>query len=102
MSGEWGGAGFEFVVEPGKDVYDVEGERLGSVRDIFGDSSNMTARWAVVSMEAQYHVVPLFKAQPHEGDLQIDWARDVVSGSPILDAEFGDDVEERLEEYYGI
>lgn len=91
----------------GQDVVGVEGEKVGSVDDLYVDADSGQPEWVLVNrglFGMAHSVVPLMGARRGgDGGLQVAFTKDAVTKAPDVDA--GTDItvddERRLYEHYG-
>lgn len=95
---------YEFV---GRTVLDRDGEKLGTVKEIYEDQQTGKPEWATVAgglfgLKSQF--VPLAGASPTGEDVQVPVTKDQVRDAPSVDADGGlsEQEERHLFEHYGV
>jgi hypothetical protein len=89
----------------GRDVLDVEGEKIGRLGDVYLDEHDRPA-WAGVRtglFGARESLVPLEGMREAGDDLRVPWERALVKDAPNVDADVALDAEgeRRLFDHYG-
>jgi sporulation protein YlmC with PRC-barrel domain len=88
-------------------IFDIEGERVGTVTDVYVDESTGRPEWLLLDtgfFGRGIHV-PAHRLDPLEGGYRLPYARDVISSSPEVDAgsdQLGEVDERELHAYYGV
>jgi sporulation protein YlmC with PRC-barrel domain len=89
------------------DIFDTEGERIGTVTDVYVDEATGQPEWLLLDtgfFGRGIHV-PAHRLVPHESGYRLPYAKDVVESSPEVDAgseKLGDVDERELYAYYGV
>ena len=91
----------------GRTVIGKDGEKIGTVKDVYTDYQTGKPEWATVSsglFGMKSHFVPLTNASPTRGDIQVPVTTDQVKNAPAVDAngETSEREEQRLFEHYGL
>jgi sporulation protein YlmC with PRC-barrel domain len=90
----------------GKDVFDVEGQKLGGIENIYLDQETRQPEWIGLSaglFGSKRLVVPLEGASPTEKGLQVRFPKDKVKDAPSIQAdEIDQDQEGQLYRHYGL
>lgn len=91
----------------GLTVYDVAGEKIGGVEQVYLDDQSGSPEWATVKtglFGSKETFVPLEGARREGSALHIPHAKELVKGAPRLDAEQHLDLaqEQELYEHYGL
>jgi uncharacterized protein (TIGR02271 family) len=95
---------YEFV---GRRVVDRDGEKLGTVKEIYEDQQTGKPEWATVAgglFGLKSHFVPLAGASPTGEDVQVPVTKNQVQDAPSVDADGGlsEQEERHLFEHYGV
>jgi uncharacterized protein (TIGR02271 family) len=95
---------YEFV---GRTVVDRDGEKLGTIKEIYEDQQTGKPEWATVAgglFGLKSHFVPLVDAAPTGEDIRLPVAKDQVQSAPSVDADGGlsEQEEQHLFEHYGV
>lgn len=94
----------------GKDVYDRDGDQIGSVEDLYVDTEEREVRFLDVGaggflgLGEKHLLIPLEAVTDHDGDrVNVNRHRDQVLGSPPFDAGVvpTTDYQRGLYDYYG-
>ncbi|QEV99723.1 photosystem reaction center subunit H [Microbacterium caowuchunii] len=90
----------------GAHVTDPDGDKIGSVGQIFVDPTTGEPNWATVKtglFGTKESFVPLEGAQDVDGALRLPFTKDVVKGAPRIDddSELSEAEEDELYRYYG-
>jgi sporulation protein YlmC with PRC-barrel domain len=91
----------------GKDIYAVDGEKIGSVRDIFYDDTSGEPEWITVGtgfFGMQERVVPVDLLQPEGENLKVPLTKDKIKDEPdfeIKDGRLSRQDEDRLCSHFG-
>jgi uncharacterized protein (TIGR02271 family) len=88
-------------------VVGSDGEKIGTVKDVYVDHATGKPEWATVSgglFGMKSHFVPLAGATPTGEDVQVPVTKDQVSAAPAVDpdGELSEPEEQRLFEHYGV
>ena len=90
----------------GVDVYSSDGEKIGSVEDIYHDYETRQPEWIGIGtgiFSSKQALVPVEGAELRSDGLFVPYSKDQVKGSPDIDAEEIDEGTERaLYEHYGL
>jgi uncharacterized protein (TIGR02271 family) len=91
----------------GHDLLGIDGEKIGSVNEIYEDASTGKPEWALVTsgfFGTRSHFVPLAGAQLAGDEIRVRVSKDQVKGAPSIDAEgrLSEQEERQLFEYYGV
>lgn len=95
---------YEFV---GRTVLDRDGEKLGTVKEIYEDRDTGEPEWATVAggfLGLKSHFVPLAGAAPTGEDVRVPVTKSQVQDAPSVDpdGELSEQEEQRLFEHYGV
>lgn len=95
---------YEFV---GRTVLDRDGEKLGTVKEIYEDQQTGKPEWATVAgglFGLKSHFVPLAGASPTGENVQVPVTKNQVQDAPSVDADGGlsEQEERHLFEHYGV
>ena len=95
---------YEFV---GRSVLDRDGEKLGTVKEIYEDRDTGAPEWATVAggfLGLKSHFVPLAGAAPSGEDVRVPVTKSQVQDAPSVDpdGELSEHEEQRLFEHYGV
>ena len=90
----------------GRTVLDRDGERIGSVGDVYLDADTDLPAWAGVRtglFGMRESLMPLEGIEEDGDDLRVPWERELVKDAPNVDADVAlePDEEERLFAHYG-
>jgi uncharacterized protein (TIGR02271 family) len=91
----------------GRDLHDSQGEKLGTVKEIYEDQRTGKPEWALVSsglFGTRAHFVPLAGARPEGEQVRVDVTKDQVKDAPSIegDGQLSQEDEQRLFEHYGV
>jgi uncharacterized protein (TIGR02271 family) len=91
----------------GRTVIGDDGEKIGSISEIFVDEVSGEPEWATVHtglFGTKTHFVPLASAAPQGEDVRVPVTKDDVKGAPSIDPEgaLSRDEEATLFDYYGM
>src|SRR5690242_12912115 len=90
----------------GRDLVGADGEKIGSVKEIYEDERTGKPEWALVTsglFGSRSHFVPLAGAEPSGEQVQVQVSKDQVKDAPrISEGELSEQEERRLFEYYGV
>jgi uncharacterized protein (TIGR02271 family) len=90
----------------GRDLLGADGEKIGSVKEIYEDERTGKPEWALVTsglFGTHSHFVPLAGAEPTGEAVRVRVSKDQVKESPTTsEGELSEQEERRLFEYYGI
>ena len=76
----------------GKDIVAADGEKIGSVRDIFYDDTSGEPEWVTVGtgiLGMQERVVPVDTLQPEGDRLKVPFTKDKIKEEPDFDIKDG-------------
>src|SRR4051794_2695780 len=90
----------------GRTVRDQDGEELGTLAELYLDSTTSRPAWAAVKrglLRRTETIVPLEDAREVDGDLYIPYDRATFDGAPDVDpeVELTEEQERSLHEHYG-
>jgi uncharacterized protein (TIGR02271 family) len=91
----------------GRTVLDQDGDKIGTVEDVYTDYQTGEPEWATVSsglFGMKSHFVPLASATPSAEDIRVAVSKDQVQSAPAVDpdGELSETEEQRLFEHYGV
>lgn len=91
----------------GRSVIGSDGEKIGSVTDIYLDHRTSKPEWATVSggfLGMKSHFVPLAGAEPRGEDIRVAVSKEQANDAPSVDpdGELSEHEERRLFEHYGV
>lgn len=93
----------------GADVYDIHGDKIGSVVDLYLDACSGNPAWVMVRtglLGAREAFVPLQQATASDGRVTVAVDKDTVNGAPHIDIDTGAGLgyvqENELYTYYGL
>jgi len=91
----------------GRDVVDKDGDKIGSLEEVYLDTDNGRPEWATVNtglFGMKQSFVPLRDARPAGGKVVVPYSKDQVKDAPSVDpdGELSSDEEERLYSHYGL
>ncbi len=91
----------------GANVFDRQGDKIGTIEDIYLDRETDQPEWVVVKTEllgTRANFVPLRDASSEGDDLRVPYEKDQVSGAPHVDedGELSQQEEAELYGYYGL
>jgi len=90
----------------GTPVYDQDGDRIGSVEEIFYDAQTNQPAWIGIGtgfFGTKRVLVPVEGARPQADGLYVSYAKDKVKDSPDIDSdEISPETEDELYAYYGL
>lgn len=90
----------------GEAVYSSEGEKIGTVEEVFYDEQSNTPEWIGIGtgfLGTKRVLVPIEGATSGEDGLTVPFAKDQVKDSPDVDGdEIGQDTEAELYAHYGL
>ena len=90
----------------GQDLVDNDGDKIGSIEDIYLDRETDQPEWAVVTtglFGTKRTFVPLSDAQPHEEGVRVPFEKATVKDAPRIDpdGELSREDEQTLYQHYG-
>ena len=90
----------------GRDLLGSDGEKIGSVKEIYQDERTGKPEWALVTtglFGSHSHFVPLAGAEPTGEGVRVRVSKDQVKNSPsISEGELSEQEERQLFEHYGV
>jgi stress response protein YsnF len=90
----------------GETVLDQDGEKIGSLKELYLDQDDRPAWGAVHTglLGLRETFVPLSDARPVDGGIEVPFAKDHVKDAPSIDpdAQLSEDEETRLYRHYGL
>lgn len=91
----------------GKTLIDQNGDKVGSIGDVYFDQQTGQPEWAVVNtgmFGLKHSVVPVTQVDVAGDTVRVRWERDVIKGAPQvdLDQELSQQEESDLANYYGL
>lgn len=91
----------------GRDLLGSDGEKIGSVKEIYEDQRTGTPEWALVTsglLASRSHFVPIAGAEPSGEAVQVRVTKDQVKDAPSIDGdgELSEQDERRLFEHYSV
>jgi uncharacterized protein (TIGR02271 family) len=91
----------------GRTVVGQDGDKIGTIKDIYVDHQTGKPEWASVAgglFGTKSHFVPLANASPVGEDVRVPVTKDQVKGAPGVDpdGELSEREEQRLFEHYGV
>jgi uncharacterized protein (TIGR02271 family) len=91
----------------GRALVGSDGEKIGTVKEVYEDQHTGKPEWATVSgglFGMKSHFVPLAGASPAGEDVRVTVTKDQVSAAPSVDpdGELSEQEEQRLFEHYGV
>ena len=72
----------------GEDLHDTDGEKIGSIEEIYLDAESNEPAWALVNtglFGSKRHFVPLRDATESDGALRVPFGKDKVKEAPSVD-----------------
>jgi uncharacterized protein (TIGR02271 family) len=90
----------------GRDLYDSDGDKIGSIDEIYLDRETSDPEWAVVTtglFGTKRTFVPLSEARPSEDGIRVPFEKATVKDAPRIDpdGELSHDEERSLYDHYG-
>ena len=90
----------------GRDLVDNDGDKIGSIEDIYLDRETDEPEWAVVTtglFGTKRTFVPISDAQPHDEGVRVPFEKATVKDAPRIDpdGELSHDEERTLYQHYG-
>jgi uncharacterized protein (TIGR02271 family) len=89
----------------GKTMVDRDGDRIGSISDIYADDETGQPDWALVDtglFGGRSSFVPIGQARPAGGDVQVPYQQQQVKDAPKVEADRHLSVAEELWRHYGL
>jgi hypothetical protein len=87
------------------DVRGADGERLGSVTEIYRDDVTQRPAWVAVDLGGERRFVPLREAELVDGAVRVPYDRELVEDAPAYDPDAGqlrEQDEALLYDHYGL
>lgn len=90
----------------GRPAYDTNGDKIGTIEDVFYDNASQRPEWVSVTtgfFGSKQAVVPISGSSGHEDGLQLAYSTDEVKGAPHIDTDtpLSSDEERELYAHYG-
>ncbi len=97
----------QLLQKRGEDLYDRDGDKIGSIEEIYLDAETGEPEWALVNtgmFGTKSTFVPLKEADEAEGSLRVPYEKAQVKDAPKMDAsgELSQDAEGELYRHYGL
>ncbi len=97
----------ELLAKRGEDLYDNNGDKIGSIEEIYLDAETGAPEWALVNtgmFGTKSTFVPLKEATEEEGSLRVPYDKAQVKDAPKMDAdgELSQEDESQLYSHYGL
>ena len=91
----------------GRDVVDADGDKIGTLEEVYLDTESGRPEWATVKtglFGRKQSFVPLSGSQPEQGQVVVGYTKDQIKDAPSIDpdGELSHDEEERLYRHYGL
>ncbi len=93
----------------GRTVVDSQGEKIGTIEDVYFDKENGKPEWALVNtglFGLKHNFIPISQElqQTSGGKITVSWTKDQVKDAPKVDSnqELSQEEERKLYDYYGI
>jgi uncharacterized protein (TIGR02271 family) len=91
----------------GRDLLDSDGEKIGSIKEIYEDVRTGKPEWGLVTsgfFGTRSHFIPLAGAQPDGEAIRVNATKDQVKSAPSIEGEgqLSEDDERRLFEHYNV
>jgi uncharacterized protein (TIGR02271 family) len=91
----------------GRNLLGQDGEKIGSVKEIYEDERTGKPEWALVTsglFGSRSHFVPLAGAEPSGEDVRVRVSKDQVKAAPSIDGDgqLSEQEERQLFEHYGV
>lgn len=91
----------------GRELVGSDGEKLGTIKEIYEDTATGRPEWALVSsglFGTRSHFVPIAAALPSGEDVKVNLTKDQVTDAPSVEGEgeLTEADEQRLFEHYGV
>jgi sporulation protein YlmC with PRC-barrel domain len=87
-------------------VYDVDGERIGRVYDLFVDDLTSRPEWLLVNSSGVNpdRIIPIVGMQEHEDGVSVPFARRVIDDAPRINWTYGlsEENERRLYDHFDV
>src|SRR5215207_6599264 len=90
----------------GRDVVDADGDKIGTLEEVYLDTDSGRPEWATVKtglFGKKQSFVPLSESQPEQGQVVVNYTKDQVKDAPSIDpdGELSHDEEAQLYRHYG-
>jgi uncharacterized protein (TIGR02271 family) len=91
----------------GRTMVDRDGDRIGTIEDIYADDQSGQPEWALVNtglFGTRSTFVPLVQAGEHDGDVQVPYEKGLVKDAPGVEADqhLSEAEEQQLWRHYGL
>jgi uncharacterized protein (TIGR02271 family) len=91
----------------GRTMLDRDGDRIGTIEDIYADDRTGQPEWALVNtglFGTRSTFVPIAQAAAHDGDVQVPYEKALVKDAPGIEADqhLSEAEEQRLWRHYGL
>src|SRR5919107_2335926 len=92
----------------GRDIIDAEGEKVGTLEELFRDEDTQQPEWAVVRtgmFGTKLSFVPIQGAEPRGEDVQVLFSKAQIKDAPRIDdsdGQLSQEEEARLYDHYGL
>ncbi len=91
----------------GRDVVDADGDKIGTLEEVYLDADSGRPEWATVKtglFGKKQSFVPLSGSQPEQGNVVVSYTKDQVKDAPSIDpdGELSHDEEAQLYRHYGL
>ena len=91
----------------GRTMLDRDGDRIGTIEDIYADDRTGQPEWALVNtglFGTRSTFVPIAQASERDGDVQVPYEKALVKDAPGIEADqhLSEAEEERLWRHYGL
>jgi uncharacterized protein (TIGR02271 family) len=92
----------------GRDIIDADGDKVGTLEELFRDEDTQEPEWAVVRtgmFGTKLSFVPIQGAEPRGEDVQVLFSKAQIKDAPRIDdsdGQLSQDEEARLYEHYGL
>jgi uncharacterized protein (TIGR02271 family) len=92
---------------PGMTMVDRDGDRIGTIKDIYADDRTGQPEWALVNpglFGTRSTFVPLAQASQRDGDVQVPYEKQLVKDAPGIEADqhLSEAEEQQLWRHYGL
>ncbi len=97
----------QLLAKRGEDLFDGDGDKIGSIEEIYLDAETGEPEWALVNtgmFGTKSTFVPLQEADEQDGSLRVPYEKAQVKDAPKMDAsgELSQDAEGELYRHYGL
>jgi hypothetical protein len=91
----------------GRTMVDRDGDRIGSIEDIYADDQSGEPEWALVKtglFGTKSSFVPIVQASQRDGDVQVPYGKQLVKDAPRIEADqhLSEAEEQQLWRHYGL